>query len=106
MMLTGRMLDAREGQDLGISNYLVDEGAGLDRAIELANRVAENSPVTNFAVLQALPRIAELGPSEGLFVESLMAAIASGSEEAKAMLAEFLSGRGTKIKATSTAEES
>lgn len=106
MMLTGRTLDAQEGQDLGISNYLVDEGAALNRAIELANRIAENSPVTNFAVLQALPRIAELGPSEGLFVESLMAAIASGSEEAKAMLAEFLSGRGAKIKAASTTEES
>ena len=99
MMLTGRVLDANEGDDLGISNYLVDAGGGLDRAIELATRIAQNSPVTNFAVLQALPRIAEMGPNEGLFVESMMAAIASGSDEAKSMLTEFLEGRATKVTA-------
>jgi hypothetical protein len=32
--------------------------------------------MTNFAVMQALPRIAEQSPAEGLFTESLMAAIA------------------------------
>lgn len=100
MMLTGRVLDAVEGHDLGISNYLVDEGEGLDAAIALAARIAENSPVTNFAVLQALPRIAEMGTNEGLLVESMMAAIASGSDEAKAMLTDFLEGRTTKVAAT------
>lgn len=99
MMLTGRVLDARTGHDLGISQYLVEEGDGQARAIELARRIAENSPVTNWAVLQALPRIAEIGPNEGLFVESLMAAISQGSDEAKALLAEFLAGRSAKVAA-------
>ena len=36
MMLTGRVLDAREGQDTGISHYLTDAGGGLDKALELA----------------------------------------------------------------------
>lgn len=102
MMLTGRVLDAQEGHQLGISQYLVEEGRGLDRAIGLANRIAENSPVTNYAVLQALPRIAEMGPHEGLFVESLMAAVSQGSDEAKALLEEFLAGRAVKVGATAT----
>ncbi len=102
MMLTGRVLDATEGHDLGISQYLVDDGGGLDRALELAGRIAENSPVTNYAVLQALPRIADMGAQEGLFVESLMAAVSQGSDEAKALLREFLAGRASKVAATTT----
>lgn len=104
MMLTGRVIDASWGQDLGISHYLVDVGDGLDRALELATRIAENSPVTNYAVLQALPRIAEMGPHEGLFVESLMAAVSQSSDEAKALLGEFLAGRAAKVEVTSVAE--
>jgi len=100
MMLTGRVIDASTGQQLGISQYLVDEGAGLDRAIELATRISQNSPVTNYAVLQALPRIAEMGPQEGLFVESLMAAVSQGSDEAKSLLEEFLAGRAAKVSAS------
>jgi enoyl-CoA hydratase/carnithine racemase len=100
MMLTGRVIDASTGLDLGISQYLVDAGEGLVTAIQLAERIAENSPVTNYAVLQALPRIAEMGPQEGLFVESLMAAISQGSDEAKSLLEEFLSGRAAKVVAS------
>ncbi len=99
MMLTGRVIAAGEGMALGISQYLVDDGDGLAKALELAERIAQNSPVTNFAVLQALPRIAEMGPAEGLFVESLMAAISQGSDEAKALLDQFLAGRAAKVTA-------
>lgn len=97
MMLTGRVLDAGEGQVLGLSTYLVDEGAGLDKALDLAARMAANSPVTTFAVLQALPRIAESGPDEGLLLESLMAAVASSSTEAQERMRAFLEGRGGKV---------
>ena len=100
MMLTGRVLDARAGHELGISQYFVDDGAGLTTAIDLAHRIAENSPITNWAVLQALPRIAEAAPGEGLFVESLVAAISQGSDEAKALLADFLAGRAAKVAAS------
>jgi len=97
MMLTGRVLSADEGHQLGISQYLVGDGEGLDRALELAERIARNSPVSNFAVLQALPRIAEMGPNEGLFVEALMAAITQSSEESKERLQDFLAGRAAKV---------
>src|SRR5919205_4594828 len=48
MMLTGRVLDAEEGQSLGLSHYLVGPGEGLAKALELAQKIAANSPVTNF----------------------------------------------------------
>jgi (methylthio)acryloyl-CoA hydratase len=97
MMLTGRVLSADEGHALGITQYLAEPGESLSRALELAERIAKNSPVTNFAVMHALPRIAEMGPQEGLFVESLMAAIAQGTDEAKDLLRQFLEGRAAKV---------
>lgn len=97
MMLTGRVLDADEGQALGLSQYRVEAGQGLPHALELAKKIAGNSPVTNFAVLQALPRIADADPDQGYLMESLMAAVASSSGEAQARMREFLAGRGPKV---------
>jgi enoyl-CoA hydratase/carnithine racemase len=98
MMLTGRVYDAAEGQATGLSHYLVDAGAGLDKAFALAERIASNAPLSNFAVMHALPRIADMAQDEGLFVESLMAAIASGDEAAKLRVRAFLEGKAGKVK--------
>jgi (methylthio)acryloyl-CoA hydratase len=99
MMLTGRVLSAEEGHALGLSDYLVDEGTGFERALELAAKVAANSPVTNFAVMHALPRIAGASPAEGYLMESLMAAISQGTDEAKEKMRAFVEGRGPRVQA-------
>jgi len=97
MMLTGRVLDADEGHAAGLSQYRVEAGEGLGHALDLARKIAGNSPVTNFAVLQALPRIAEANPAEGYLLESLMAAVAGGSAEAKERMQAFLEKRAGKV---------
>jgi len=99
LMLTGRVYDAQEGHDAGLSHYLVDDGDGLDLALELATKAAAVAPMTTYAVLQALPRIAEVGPHEGYLLESLMAAVASSSEDAQARMREFLEGRAARVAA-------
>lgn len=93
MMLTGRVLDAQEGQRLGLSHYLAPAGGGLAQALELAGTVARVAPVTTFAVLQVLPRIAAADPDQGYLMESLMAAVASTGEDAQDRMTAFLSGR-------------
>ncbi|HEX2539454.1 MAG TPA: crotonase/enoyl-CoA hydratase family protein [Caldimonas sp.] len=97
MMLTGRVYDAEEGLRIGLSQYLVDTGKGLEKAFELAHKIAANAPLSNFAVMHALPRIADMGQAEGLFVESLMSAIASGDPAAKDRIKAFLEGRAGKV---------
>jgi len=97
MMLTGRVLDAAEGQQCGLSTYLSEAGGGLAQGMALAQRIALNAPVSNFAVVQALPRIAEAGPAEGLFIESLMAAIAQGEPAAKERMRAFVDKRAGKV---------
>ena len=76
---------------------LVPDGAGLDKAFELAQRIAGNATLSNFAVMHALPRIADQSQSEGLFTESLMAAVAESTPEAKERLRAFLEKRAGKV---------
>jgi enoyl-CoA hydratase/carnithine racemase len=97
MMLTGRTLGAEEGHAIGLTQYLVEDGAGMAKAVELAERIAENAPFTNFAVTHMLPRIARADPAAGFATEALTAAIAQGEKEAKKRLKAFLEKRGPKV---------
>jgi len=100
MMLTGHAYQAAEGQAMGLSHHLVEAGEGLAKAIELAERIAKNAPLSNYAVLHALPRIVEMGPQEGLFTESLMAAMVQTSDEATRRMRLFLDKKAEKAGAT------
>ena len=97
MMLTGRVYDAAEGARIGLSQYVVGDGEGLAKALELATRVASNAPLSNYAIVHGLPRIAEMGQDEGLFTESLMAAVAQGDDAAKTRMRAFLDGKAGKV---------
>ncbi|WP_288253415.1 crotonase/enoyl-CoA hydratase family protein [uncultured Hydrogenophaga sp.] len=98
MMFTGRVLSAEEGERAGLAQYLVPQGMALDKALELATRIAANAPLTNYALMQALPRIAEQPADHGFFTEALISAIVQDAPEAKARVREFLEGRGPKVK--------
>ena len=98
LMLTGRVLDADEGQQIGLSHYRVANGQGMAKAFELAKKIASNAPMSNFAVMHALPRIADMSHSEGLFVESLMAAIAQAEPVAKERMRAFVEGKAAKVR--------
>ena len=98
MMLTGRVYNAQDGEKVGFAQYLVPEGQAFAKALELAVRVAENAPLTNYALMHALPRIAEQPADQGFFTEAMMAAIAQSAPEAKSRLADFLEGRAAKVK--------
>lgn len=97
MMMTGRTYAAEEGHVFGTSQYLVEPGEGLAKGIEVARKAAGNAPLSNFAMIQALPRISEMGPDEGLFMESVMVGIVQSSEDAKSRLRAFLEGRANKV---------
>jgi len=97
MMLTGRVFDADAGQAMAISNYRVGDGQGLAKALELATKIAANAPLSNYAITQALPRIADLSASDGFFMESLISSIAQGDGAAKDRVRAFLEGRAAKV---------
>jgi enoyl-CoA hydratase/carnithine racemase len=98
MMLTGRVYNAVDGEKAGFAQYLVPQGTAFDKAIELAARVAQNAPLTNYALIHALPRIAEQPADQGFLTEAMMAAIAQSAPEAKARVRAFLEGKAAKVK--------
>jgi (methylthio)acryloyl-CoA hydratase len=97
MMLTGRALSAEEGLAAGASQYLVEVGAGFQKALELAKKAAGNTDMTNFAVLHALPRIADADPAIGYLTEALTASIAQNMPEAKQRVRDFLAKKAAKV---------
>ena len=98
MMMTGRVYNAEDGERAGFAQYLVPEGTAFDKALELAKRIASNAPLTNYALMHALPRIAEQPADHGLFTEALISAIAQAAPEAKQRVRDFLEGKaGTKV---------
>jgi enoyl-CoA hydratase/carnithine racemase len=97
MMLTGRVFNAQEGATIGLSQYLVNEGEGFSKALALAEKIAQNTPMTNYAITHVLPRIAELGQDQGLMMEALTAAIAQSAPEAKARVQAFLEKKAKKV---------
>lgn len=97
MMLTGRVYNAEDGERAGFAQYLVPQGESFAKALELAQRVATNAPLTNYALMHALPRIAEQPADHGFFTEALMSAIAQAAPEAKERVRAFLEGRANKV---------
>ena len=97
MMLTGRVFNAQDGERIGLAQYLVPQGTAFDKAFELAVRIAQNAPLTNYALTHVLPRIAEQPADQGFMTEAMMAAIAQSAPEAKERVRAFLEGRADKV---------
>jgi len=97
MMLTGRTYSAEDGLAMGLTTYLVESGQGFAKGLELAKGIAKNAALTNFAVMHALPRIAEMAPQSGFAVEALMSSIAQADPDAKNRLKDFLEKRAPKV---------
>ncbi|MGC5626931.1 crotonase/enoyl-CoA hydratase family protein [Georgenia sp. Z1344] len=105
MMLTGRVLTAEEGERAGIVQYLVGEGQATEKAIKIAERIAGNARMTNFALTQMLPRMHDAGQEAALVTESLMVAVAQQDTEARSRLGDFLSGRSERVRPAGGGEE-
>jgi enoyl-CoA hydratase/carnithine racemase len=97
MMLTGRTLSAAKAEGVNLVQYVVAPGQALAEAKALALKIARNAPMSNFAVVQALPRIQDMSHDDGLFTEALMAAMTQTSPEAVERLRAFLEKRAARL---------
>lgn len=93
MMLTGRKYSAEEGLALGLTHYVVPDGQALAEAHRIARRIADNAPLSNYIMIQALARIEDMSKQDGLFTESLCAALTQTSPDAVEGLKAFLEKR-------------
>ena len=93
MMLTGRKYGAEEGRALGLAHYAVGAGEALALAQKLAADIAGNAALSNYMMIQAISRISDMSKQEGLFMESLCAAVSQTSLDAEEGLNAFLEKR-------------
>jgi len=98
MMLTGRRYGADEGLAMGLAHYAVGEGEALPLARKLAREMADNAPFSNYLMIHAIARIGDMARSDGLFTESLAAAMSQTSEGAREGLRAFLEKREPKFR--------
>lgn len=97
MMLTGRSVDADTAERWNLVQYVVEEGRSLEVAIELAEKAASNAEISNYAIINALPRIQDMSSDDGLFVESFIASFTATSPEAEERLQAFLQKKAGKV---------
>lgn len=93
MMPTGRVLTAEDAYWINMFQYLVENGGAFKKAKETASTAS----LSNFAIINALPRIQDMGMDDGLFVETLMSSITSSSPETRQRLQDFPENRTAKI---------
>jgi len=98
MMLTGRKYNADEGLDLGLAHYSVGEGEAPRLAQQLAGKISRNAPLSNYLMIQSIARINDMNQNDGLFTESLAAALSQTTPDAEEGLRAFLEKRAPKFR--------
>jgi len=92
MILTGRLVDAQEALRWGLVNEVVDEGAHIDRALEIAEGIAAFPQETMLSDRRAALEGAGLPMREGLALEAELGAASALSGVRGA--ARFAAGEG------------
>lgn len=104
LMLTGARLSAQRAYDLGLTPLPpVEPQSLLSTALEVAGTVARRGPEANAAILRALQTTAPT--RHDLQLETLLAAIATGSGEAKVGIAAFRNRRQPAFRHTAGTED-
>ncbi|MEM7437155.1 MAG: crotonase/enoyl-CoA hydratase family protein [Myxococcota bacterium] len=83
MLLTGRTITADEAYQYGLVGYVTPDGQALDKAMEIATRIARNGPVAVQAILKALRETECLPERDALPIEAKIGMKVFMSEDAK-----------------------
>ena len=97
MMLTGRVVPAQQAEDWNLVQYVTPDGEAVEKAIKLATSASQNAELSNYAIINALPRIHDMSSEDGLFVESFVSSFTAMTPEAEGRLQDFLEKRTRKI---------
>ncbi|WP_299351055.1 methylthioacryloyl-CoA hydratase [uncultured Shimia sp.] len=97
MVLTGRVYQGQEAVDLGLAQYLV-EGSSMDKAMELASKVAQNLPLTNFAICSAVSHMNNMSGMDAAYAEAFVGGIVNTQPDARARLEAFANRTAARVR--------
>ncbi len=98
LILTGEMISAEEALRLGLVNQVTPPAELEARTMELANRIAEMSPVALMAAKQAVKSASRLDLRAGLDTETDLFALSFSSEDKEEGVRAFLEKRKPEFK--------
>jgi enoyl-CoA hydratase/carnithine racemase len=97
MMLTGRVYQGQEAVDLGLAQYIV-EGSSLEKAMDLARKIVQNLPLSNFAICSAISHMQNMSALDAAYAEAVVAGVVNTQPEARARLAAFADKSGARVR--------
>ncbi len=93
LLLTGRVFDAAEADDLGLVTRVVDPDQLLESAFETARLIAGNSPFGVWMTKEVMWSNLEVGSLHaGIDLENRTQILSSGTEDSRAAMTSFLAG--------------
>lgn len=98
MMLTGRIYQGKEALDLGFCQYLTD-GSSEELAMELAGKVAQNLPLTNFAICSAVSHMQNMSTFDAAYAEAVVAGVVNTQHAARERLEAFANKSAARVRA-------
>lgn len=93
LILTGDPISAERAYAAGLVNHLTEPGDAMSRAIELAQRMTRNAPLSVQGCLQAVNEYAAAGDSLGWRLTGRTLASIQGSEDIREGVRSFLEKR-------------
>ncbi|MCE8544239.1 enoyl-CoA hydratase [Ruegeria pomeroyi] len=96
--LTGRFMDAEEAERAGLVSRVVPAKKLVEEALSAAQKIAEKSMITAFAVKEAVNRSYETTLSEGLLFERRVFHSMFATEDQKEGMAAFLEKRAAQFR--------
>ncbi|MEM7059433.1 MAG: methylthioacryloyl-CoA hydratase [Pseudomonadota bacterium] len=100
MILTGRVYQGKEAVDLGLAQYIT-EGPSMDKAMELAEKVAQNLPLTNFAICSAVSHINNMSGMDAAYAEAVVAGVINTQPAARERLEAFANKTAARVRPNS-----
>ncbi len=97
MILTGRVYKGQEAVDLGLAQYIT-EGSSFDKAMELAGKVAQNLPLTNFAICSAVSHMNNMSGMDAAYAEAVVAGVVNTQPAARARLEAFANKTAARVR--------
>jgi len=93
LLLTGRMVDAREALAIGLVNRVVPAGSLIDEARALATTLAGFAPLAMRAIIEAVHRGGEMAFPEAVFLEASLFGLCFSTNDMREGTRAFLEKR-------------
>ncbi|MEM0947342.1 MAG: methylthioacryloyl-CoA hydratase [Pseudomonadota bacterium] len=97
MILTGRVYQGQEAVDLGLAQYITDTPS-MVKAMELAEKIAQNLPLTNFAICSAISHLNNMSGMDAAYAEAVVGGMVNTQPAARERLEAFANKTAARVR--------